>query len=163
MKWDELAEQSCSMARTLSVIGDRWTLLILRDCFLGVRRFDAFQDRLGVTRGILSDRLKQLTEAGVLKKIAYQDRPPRHEYKLTAKGLDLYPVVLSIVHWGDRHMAGDAGRPVLHRHQSCGHLFDPVLSCSECGDPLRPQEVDVLPGPGRTDDRHLPVTARRSG
>ncbi|MBY6164968.1 helix-turn-helix transcriptional regulator [Pseudooceanicola nitratireducens] len=163
MKWDELAEESCSMARTLSVIGDRWTLLILRDCFLGVRRFDAFQDRLGVTRGILSDRLKQLTEAGVLKKIAYQDRPPRHEYKLTAKGLDLYPVVLSIVHWGDRHMAGDAGRPVLHRHQSCGHLFDPVLSCSECGDPLRPQEVQVLPGPGRADDRHLPVTTRRSG
>ncbi|WP_136636855.1 winged helix-turn-helix transcriptional regulator [Pseudooceanicola onchidii] len=156
MKWDELAEQSCSMARTLSVIGDRWTLMVLRDCFLGVRRFDDFQRRLGVTRGILSDRLRQLTEAGVLDKVAYQDRPPRHEYRLTRRGLDLHPVILSIVHWGDVHMAGEAGRPILHRHKTCGALFDPVLSCSECGEPVRPHDVEVIRGPGHAADRHMP-------
>ncbi|RNF33548.1 winged helix-turn-helix transcriptional regulator [Paracoccus methylarcula] len=157
MKWSELEQETCSMARTLSVIGDRWTLLILRDCFLGVRRFDDFHERLGVTRGILADRLKQLSKAGVLKKVAYQEHPPRHEYKLTGKGLDLYPVILSIVHWGDVHMAGEDGRPVLHQHMACGHAFDPRMVCSECGTTLSPHDVKVLQGPGKAADRNLPV------
>ena len=157
MKWGELEKESCSMARALSVIGDRWTLLILRDCFLGVRRFDAFHERLGITRGVLADRLKQLTDAGVLKKVRYRDTPPRFEYRLTSRGLDLHPVILSIVHWGDVHMAGPEGRPVLHRHETCGHLFDPVLCCSECGEIVRPHDVRVQRGPGNADDRNLPV------
>lgn len=136
------------MARTVSVIGDRWTLLVLRDCFLGVRRFDGFQERLDISRPMLADRLAKLVDAGVLKKVAYQESPLRYEYKLTQKGLDLHPVLMAIVHWGDVHMAGKAGRPLLHRHVECGHLFDPVTVCSECSAALKAKDVAVERGPG---------------
>src|SRR5262245_58933159 len=112
MRWDSLEDEACSLARTVSVIGDRWTLLILRDCCLRVRRFEDFQERLGVTRPILASRLRKLVDDGVLARVPYQERPPRHEYRLTPKGIDLYPVVMSIVHWGDVHMAGRRGRPL---------------------------------------------------
>jgi DNA-binding HxlR family transcriptional regulator len=148
MKWETLEDEPCSVARTVSVIGDRWTLLILRDCFLKVRRFEVFQARLGITRHLLAARLKKLVEAGVLKKVAYQQRPARYEYVLTDKGLDLHPVIMGIVHWGDAHMAGAAGRPLLHRHRLCGCQFDPVMVCSECHEPLRARDVTVSPGPG---------------
>lgn len=146
MRWRDLAGQECSLARTVSVIGDRWTLLVLRECFLRVRRFEVFQDRLGITRPLLADRLRALVEAGVLEKVPYQDRPVRHEYRLTPRGLDLYPVIMAIVHWGDVHMAPDGRRPLLHRHAPCGHLFDPVMVCSECAAPLSAREVTVEPG-----------------
>ena len=136
------------MARTVSVIGDRWTLLVLRDCFLGVRRFDEFQQRLDISRPMLSDRLGKLVDAGVLKKTAYQEAPARYEYRLTSKGMDLHPVIMAIVHWGDVHMAGKAGRPLLHRHTGCGHLFDPVTVCSECAAAVRAKDVEVEKGPG---------------
>jgi DNA-binding HxlR family transcriptional regulator len=151
MKWDTLEDEPCSVARTVSVIGDRWTLLILRDCFLKVRRFEAFQARLGITRHLLAARLKKLVEAGVLKRVAYQQRPARYEYVLTDKGLDLHPVIMGIVHWGDIHMAGEAGRPLLHRHRLCGCQFDPVMVCSECREPLTARDVMVNPGPGAVD------------
>ena len=157
MQWSELDRQPCSVSRTLSVIGDRWTLLILRDCFLRVRRFDDFQGRLGVARPILADRLQKLIDNGVLAKVAYQQNPPRHEYRLTQKGLDLYPVVMAIVHWGDVHMSGDTGRPLLHRHLACGGRFDPVMTCSECGEALDPRQVQVDPGPGAADSSHMPI------
>src|SRR5208337_5149640 len=99
MRWNELGEETCSMARTVSVIGDRWTLLILRDCFLRVRRFEDFQERLGITRPILASRLKKLVDEFVLTKVPSQQRPVRYEYRLTPKGLDLYPIALSIGHW----------------------------------------------------------------
>src|SRR5690606_21369976 len=123
MKWKDLEQERCSVARTVSVIGDRWTLLVLRDCFLGIRRFEAFRERLGISRPMLADRLAKLVDAGVLQKHAYQEAPPRFEYRLTPKGLDLHPVIMAIVHWGDTHMAGPEGRPLLHRHAACGHLF----------------------------------------
>jgi DNA-binding HxlR family transcriptional regulator len=148
MRWDELEKEACSVARTVSVIGDRWTLLILRDCFLRVRRFEAFETRLGITRHILADRLRKLVAAGVLRREAYQQRPLRYEYRLTQKGLDLYPVLMAIVSWGDAYMAGKRGRPLLHRHQICGKDFTPVTTCSECGVPLNPKEVHVHAGPG---------------
>lgn len=148
MRWNELDEEACSLARTVSVIGDRWTLLILRDCFLRVRRFEEFQERLGIGRAILSDRLQKLVEASVLTKVAYQQNPVRHEYRLTPKGLDLYPVVFSMVHWGDKHMAGRKGPPALHAHLTCGHQFEPVLTCSECQAALDPRQVRVRRGPG---------------
>lgn len=147
MKWDQLSEQRCSMARALAVVGDRWTLMILRDCFLGVRRFDAFQERLGVSRTIVSDRLETLVREGVLTRAPYQVRPPRHEYRLTAKGMELHPVVLALVHWGDRYYAGDEGPPLVHRHKACGHDFHPVQTCSECGEPLDPRAVEIRAGP----------------
>lgn len=148
MRWDRLDEQPCSVARTVAIIGDRWTLLILRDCFLRVRRFDDFQARLGIGRPILADRLAKLVTNGVLEKVKYQEGPARYEYRLTARGLALHPVILSIVHWGDVHLSGEEGRPLLHRHETCGQFFDPVMVCSECGEPLIPQQVEVVPGPG---------------
>src|ERR1700722_8611094 len=134
MRCDELGDERCSIARTVSVIGDRWTLLILRDCFLRVRRFEEFEARMGITRHILADRLRKLVAEGVLKKVPYHESPARYEYRLTQKGLDLYPVLMSIVHWGDTYAAGRAGRPLLLQHMACGHQFDPVLTCSECGE-----------------------------
>jgi DNA-binding HxlR family transcriptional regulator len=148
MRWRELKREPCSVARTVSVIGDRWTLLILRDCFLRVRRFEEFQARLGITRHLLADRLRKLVRAGVLRKVSYQARPQRFEYRLTEKGLDLHTVLLAVVHWGDTHMAGKRGRPMLHEHLACGHAFDPVLTCSACGERLEARTVRVRPGPG---------------
>jgi DNA-binding HxlR family transcriptional regulator len=148
MKWDDLADQPCSVARTVAVIGDRWTLMILRDCFLGVRRFEDFQARLGISRTITAERLKALVDEGVLKKIPYQDRPLRYEYRLTDKGLDLYPVMMAVVNFGDRHYAGEAGPPLLHRHKTCGCDFQPVMTCSECREPLTAREVETRAGPG---------------
>ena len=150
MKWDDLAAEPCSVARSVAVIGDRWTLLILRDCFLGVRRFEAFQSRLGISRTIIADRLKLLVDEGVLNKSPYQDHPVRYEYRLTPKGLDLYPVIMAVVAWGDRHYAGEAGPPILHRHKACGCDFRPVMTCSECGEPVGARDVETRAGPGFT-------------
>jgi DNA-binding HxlR family transcriptional regulator len=153
MRWDELADQNCSVARTISVIGDRWTLLVLRDCFLRIRRFEDFQTRLGIGRGILADRLQKLVEAGVLAKVAYQDNPVRHEYKLTPRGLDLHPVIMAIVHWGDVHMDDGKGAPAVHLHRDCGCEFHPVMTCSACHEPVAPRAVQVRPGPGAAPGR----------
>ena len=117
MRWDTLEDEQCSLARTVAVIGDRWSLLVLRECFLRVRRFEEFQSRLSITRHLLADRLKKFVKFGVLRKVKYQDRPVRYEYILTQRGLDLYPIVMSIVHWGDTHMVDERGRPLLHRAQ----------------------------------------------
>jgi DNA-binding HxlR family transcriptional regulator len=131
------------------VIGDRWTLLILRECFLRTRRFEGFQSALGITRHLLAERLKKLVRQGVLRRIPYQESPKRYEYILTQKGLDLYPVMMALVHWGDTHMVDERGRPLLHEHRKCGKLFDPVMVCSECGEPLLAKEVvHTHPGPG---------------
>ena len=145
MRWRELGREDCSVARTVAVIGDRWTLLVLRDSFLRVRRFEEFQTRLGITRHVLADRLRKLVKAGVLRREAYQPRPRRYEYRLTDKGLDLYPVMMAIVHWGDVHRSGPQGRPMLHVHKSCGHRFDPVMTCSECAAALDPRDVEPQP------------------
>ena len=145
MKWSELAAQDCSMARSVAVIGDRWTLMLLRDLFLGVRRFEDFERRLEISRSIIAERLKLLVDEGVLRREAYQDHPVRHEYRLTDKGLALHPVVMAIVHWGDAHYAGDAGPPLIHRHKACGCDFRPVLSCSECGGAVTARDVEVRP------------------
>ena len=132
----------------MAVIGDRWTLMILRDVFLGIRRFEDFQARLGISRTITAERLKALVDEAVLKKVAYQDRPLRHEYRLTDKGLDLYPVIMAIVNFGDRHYAGEAGPPLLHRHKACGCDFAPVMTCSECHAPVGARDVETRAGPG---------------
>jgi len=155
MKWDLLEEENCSVARTLAVIGDRWSLLVLRECFLCVRRFEEFQSRLGITRALLADRLKKLVRFGVLRKAPYQDSPRRHEYILTQKGLDLYPIIMAIVHWGDVHMGDERGRPRLYEHKRCRKMFDPVMTCSQCGEALSPREVHVHVGPGASESERL--------
>lgn len=136
------------MARAMAVVGDRWALLVLREAFLRVRRFDDFQERLGIARRVLTERLKHLVEHEVLERVAYSQAPLRYEYRLTEKGRGLYPVILSLVHWGDTHYAGKKGPPLLHRHKGCGHDFRSVLTCSECGEALDPRAVVPHPGPG---------------
>lgn len=148
MRWADLDREHCSLSRALAVVGDRWTLLVLRDAFLRVRRFEDFQQSLGIARRVLAARLKHLVEEGVLKKVAYQQRPARYEYRLTEKGLGLYHALIALVHWGDEHYAGKKGPPVLHRHLSCGHDFRVVASCSACGEEVRAREVAPHAGPG---------------
>lgn len=160
MRWEELDQQPCSLARTLAVIGDKWTLLVLRDCFLGVRRFDEFEKRLGITRHLLAGRLKKLVEHGVLAKVAYQQRPLREEYRLTPKGLDLHPTILTLVSWGDRHMADERGAPVAHVHKGCGQIMKPVVVCSECAEPVTARDVRVQAGTGWTVPGVLPLAVR---
>jgi DNA-binding HxlR family transcriptional regulator len=146
MRWESLKKENCSLARTLAVIGDRWTLLILRDAFLRVRRFEDFEKSLKIARRVLSERLALLVDEGILRRVPYQDRPLRYEYRLTDKGLDLYPAILSLVHWGDKHYAGKSGPPLLHTHLKCGHDFRSVLTCSECGEAVGAREVSVRAG-----------------
>lgn len=147
MKWQDVGEQRCSVARTLSVIGDRWTMLVLRNAFMGVRRFDAFQHSLGVTRHVLSDRLKRLVEHDILQKVPYQDRQERFEYRLTSKGRDLYPVILSLARWGDQWMDEGQGAPLQFVHKDCGKVFTPLLVCSECREPVHTRSVTPIAGP----------------
>lgn len=147
MRWEDLGDQPCSLSRTLSVVGDRWTLLVLRECFMGVRRFDEFEKRMGITRHVLAERLKRLTEHGVLVKSAYQQRPVREEYRLTDKGHDLYPAVLALVNWGDRHMSDDIGQPIRHVHKTCGHEVHGVMVCSACGEPLQARDMSLREAP----------------
>ena len=144
MRWDEIRGMPCSVARTLSVIGDRWTLLVLRDAFLRTRRFEDFQRQLGVTRHLLAGRLRKLVAAGILERVRYQEKPARYEYRLTEKGRDLYPVIVALLRWGDRWMADAAGPPLTLVHKSCGHAMHPALVCPECGEPVGPR--DVSPG-----------------
>jgi DNA-binding HxlR family transcriptional regulator len=128
--------QVCSIARALEAIGDRWTLLVIRDAFHGVRRFDDFQERLGVARNVLSDRLTRLVDDGILEKRPYQERPQRFEYRLTSKGVDLFPVMVSLMKWGDRHAPDPGGPPVLVLHKGCGGQVDERLLCDRCGEPI---------------------------
>jgi DNA-binding HxlR family transcriptional regulator len=139
--------QVCSIARTLELVGDRWTLLIIRDAFLGMRRFDAFLDRLGIARNVLSDRLSRLCEDGILERRPYQDHPVRYEYHLTPKGVDLWPLLMAALLWGDKHTAAD-GAPVLVRHRGCGGRLVEPLHCGRCGTRLTPGDVEVEAGPG---------------
>ena len=148
MRWEDIDQQVCSVARALAVVGDRWTLLILRDIFLGTHRFDELQRQSGISRHRLSDRLGKLVDDDVLVKVRYQDRPARYEYRLTRKGVDLYPVMLALAQWGNTWADDGHGAPVEYLHRRCGHVTRPVLSCSECGEPLNPRDVQPRIGPG---------------
>ncbi len=136
MRWNDLKSEPCPVARGLSVIGDRWTMLVLRDCFQGVRRFDDFQRRLGVTRHVLTDRLRKLEEEGVLERRLYQERPPRYEYRLTEKGLALHPVLVTLVHWANAWAPHPEGKgPQLVSSQT-GEAIEPVLTDARTGERL---------------------------
>jgi DNA-binding HxlR family transcriptional regulator len=138
----ELLRRICpnSVATTLQVTGDRWSALLIRESFYGSTRFDEFQQRLSIATNILTQRLRRLVELGILARTAYQDRPARHEYRLTAKGLDLYPVPLSMLAWGDRWVF--AGRPPVGlTHEKCGHRLTPILTCSACAEPISRADI----------------------
>jgi len=142
-------DQDCSIARTLEVIGERWTILIIRDALLGIRRFDQFLNSLGVARTVLTDRLRGLVEDGILERVQYQDHPVRHEYPLTAKGRELAPIVISMMQWGARHEPGPDGPPRRAEHRDCGGEAVVAMVCSDCRRPLGPNEVVIVSNPDR--------------
>jgi len=147
MRWKQIDTMTCSIARTLSVVGDRWTMLIIRDVFLGIRRFEGIQQDLGLTPHRLSDRLRKLVRDGILRRVAYEKHPPRFEYRLTEKGVDLYPLIVALIEWGDRWMAGRAGVPVELVHRPCGHSIRPELICPSCKSKIEARDMSARPGP----------------
>src|ERR1700730_1684078 len=139
--------QTCSVAGTLDRSGERWTLLIVRDAFMGARRFEDFQRRTGVARNILSARLNLLVDEGILAKVPYQEHPVRYEYRLSDKGLDLWPVIVALVQWGDRYIY--PGRaPVLLTHKNCGGAVSDRRTCETCGAKLGSRDVEARRGVG---------------
>jgi DNA-binding HxlR family transcriptional regulator len=147
MQRTSFEEMNCSIARSLDIVGEWWSLLIVRDAFLGVTKFDDFQARLGISRNILTQRLNHLVDNEILQRVPYQDHPPRYEYRLTEKGRDLAHVVTAIREWGDRWVAPD-GPPLKLRHNKCGHVAKTVSVCSHCGERLDLEDVTAFPGPG---------------
>ena len=139
--------QVCSLARALEVVGERWTLLIVRDALLGLSRFEEFSDSLGVARNVLADRLARLVDAGVLERVRYQRRPDRFDYRLTAMGEGLALPVLALTQWGDAYLVGPHGPPRLAKHADCGGEARVGLTCRHCGRAVH-ENIELVPGPG---------------
>jgi DNA-binding HxlR family transcriptional regulator len=146
-------EQVCSIARALEIVGERWTLLILRDAILGLQRFEEFQADLGIASNVLTNRLKLLCDEGVLARVSDTERPGRPKYVLTDKGAELGPVLITLMKWGDRHYPTPSGPPRLTIHAGCGGNIGPDLRCDRCGKPARPGEIELPPGPGAPHPR----------
>jgi DNA-binding HxlR family transcriptional regulator len=144
------SDMHCSVAQCLEVVGEWWSLLIVRDAFLGVKRFDDFQERLAISRNVLNQRLSHLVEAGVLAKVPYSEHPPRHDYRLTDKGRDLWPVITTMRQWGDRYAAPD-GPPLELVHEHCGQISEAQMICSTCGEPIGARDVRAVPGRGAVE------------
>jgi DNA-binding HxlR family transcriptional regulator len=142
--------QNCSIARALEVVGERWTLLIVRDVFLGRRRFDQLQESLGIARNVLTDRLNRLVEEGILERVPYSERPVRYEYRLTSKGLELNVALTALRQWGDKHLSEKPPRLLRRKADK-----KPVIAAlvPKGADVLRPGEVETVPGPGMTRSR----------
>jgi DNA-binding HxlR family transcriptional regulator len=154
MRKTEIEQLTCSVARTIGAVGERWTLLLLREFFLGTRRFEVLQAHTGISSRALSDRLQRLQKIDVITPIAYQQRPPRHEYRLTHRGLELYPIIVSMTRWGDRWMKAKGEPPptrLVHKH--CGHVFKPMLTCGACGEATGARDVWVKIGPKMKAER----------
>ncbi len=141
--------QVCSIARALEVVGERWSLLIVRDGLLGLSRFEQFQDSLGIARNVLTDRLGRLVTAGVFERVRYQQHPDRFDYRLTSMGRQLFVPVLALMQWGDEHLAGSAGPPRLAQHAGCGGHLRAGLICQQCQHPVPADQVNIVPGPGQ--------------
>lgn len=156
MQRTQFGAMACSIARTMDVAGEPWSPLIVRNVYVGISRFDQLQESLGISRKVLAERLRWLTGTGVLARREYSASPVRYEYLLTEKGLDLVEVLMVMVRWGDKWLADEAGPPVLYRHHACGQISHVELHCSECGEPMGPAGIDVLPGPGSAAPEELP-------
>ncbi len=141
---------TCSVASTLEVIGERWTMHVLREAFLGVRRFEDFRRNIGVARNILTDRLNTLVAEGILRRELYSEHPPRSEYRLTRKGIDLHGILIELMKWGNRWAPSPDGPGVVLRHRGCGSVVEPMLACPECGEPVQAWDLEALPGPAMT-------------
>jgi DNA-binding HxlR family transcriptional regulator len=144
----------CSVAKALEVIGERWTLLIVRDVMHGHRRFGEIQESLGIARNVLSARLQRLVDEGILERRAYQENPPRHEYFLTEKGLDLWPALIALLAWGDRYTERPEGPPRVIVHKECGGPVSDRGICEDCGKVLHARDAKQVPGPGFEKGTH---------
>lgn len=144
MERKSFEDMACSVAQCLEVVGEWWSMLLIRDVFLGVHRFDEFQERLGISRNVLTQRLNKLVEAGVLRREPYQHNPPRYEYLLTDKGRDLWPVITTMRQWGDRY-AAPHGPPVRVFHRACGEEVELELHCKHCGERVTSRDVRAEP------------------
>jgi len=151
----------CSLARGLDLIGDWWSPLIIRDLFLNVVRFDELVEDLGISRNLLTRRLKSLAANGVIERTAYQQRPLRYEYRLTEAGRDLVPAILALTAWGDRWARPKEGSPILFVHKTCGHQFQPRVTCSVCGEAISADTVTPIAGPGGAAASGTKIVARR--
>jgi len=143
VRWSEIGSTRCSVARALGVVGDRWTLLVVREAMLGTRRFDDFQQRTGAGRAVVAERLRSLVDDGVLERRKYHDSPERFEYRLTDMGRDLYPVITALLAWGDRWTPSPDGAPVRLVHD-CGAEMHPELVCPDCGGPADARHVRTV-------------------
>ena len=143
--YPEFDPSACSVARTLDVLGDTWSILVLRDVFLGAHRFDQIRQHLGIARNVLAARLKRLVDHGLLEKRQYEAHPPRFEYHLTRKGLDLQPVLIGLMQWGDRYVADASGGPLVLEHRACGHAVSAVAMCKACGELVGPRQTTARP------------------
>jgi DNA-binding HxlR family transcriptional regulator len=148
VKRTSFANWPCSIARTVDLIGDGWSPMVLREAFYGTTRFDDFERVLGIGRNVLSQRLGRLVDEGLLVRQAYQQNPPRHDYILTAKGRELFPVLAAMMAWGDRWLAPSDGPPILLRHENCGHDTHAEVVCAECHAPLELADIEPHLGPG---------------
>jgi DNA-binding HxlR family transcriptional regulator len=161
MERTSFADMRCSLARSLELIGDWWSPLIIRDLFLDITRFDDLVEDLGISRNLLTRRLKALANNGIVERTPYQLRPTRYEYRLTEAGRDLVPVMLALTEWGDRWSPTTEGRPMLFVHRNCGHHFQPQVTCSACGEVISTDAVVPAPGPGGAAKPGTMVVARR--
>ncbi|ALG09627.1 winged helix-turn-helix transcriptional regulator [Kibdelosporangium phytohabitans] len=162
MKRSSLGRWPCSIARTMDLLGDWWTPLVLREAFYGIRRFDDFQHGLGIARNTLTDRLTRLVAEGLLEKQAYQEKPTRYDYVLTEKGRDFFGVLAAMTQWGDRWLSSVDGPPVTMRHKGCGQDAHADVVCSACGEILSSDDVTMRLGPGYPERlKALPEVRRR--
>jgi DNA-binding HxlR family transcriptional regulator len=159
MKRTTFADMQCSMSRALEVIGDWWTPLIIRDLFIGVAKFDQLVADLGISRNLLTGRLKLLEENRLVSRRAYSEKPPRFEYGLTEAGADLVPVLMALTAWGDKWVRPAEGKPILFKHDVCGHVFSPQIICPHCSGAVEAADVTALPGPGGHRKRGTMVIA----
>ena len=148
MRKASFADKHCSIAQALEIVGEWWTLLILRDSLLGIRRFDDFVERLGISRNVLSDRLDTLVGAGILERRPYDEARGRYDYLLTDKGRALWPVMTALRQWGDEWIYGAGNEPLMIEHRTCGSTTIAVMTCNACGETLDARSVRATVGPG---------------
>lgn len=148
MKRTQFADQPCAVARTMDIVGELWSFMIIRNVFLGVRRFEGLRENLRISRKVLTERLELLVKRGILERRQYQERPPRHEYRLTPMGVDLFPVLMALARWGNRWLADDKGTPIDYVHRKCGHVTQARVVCDSCGEDLGAHNVRPQLGKG---------------
>ena len=153
MRISEIGKMLCPVARAVNVVGDPWMLMIIRELFLGSRRFDQFETYLGLSPRLLSARIRSLVAEGIVARTLYQERPKRYEYRLTQKGLDLWPVIMALRAWGDRWEEWPAGPPTTLRHKSCGEVTAIEIHCAACGEEMGPADVLIEQSPTALAER----------